>query len=337
MPHPTFRRLALTALAAAIALGSATTQARVQTMIVTSDPQYPWTDVTDRGGNESDDDRNRRSEALIREQYESINRYRAAHADEDIPVVINGDLTAYGHGWQRDKMKELLQILGDNVYLGLGNHDYENNIRKPNGEGCYNNGCARDSIVDLSHNVNDRADEHRIFAFDWASQTNTFNITHSGSLAYAFVPKGFDEGPLQLQLNNYPEYEVSFTSGLVKDEYRIRPSVEWARTTLLTHIWRKDQFAIVHMHQPEWSGEFARIASDNQVLAVFAGHFHRELGKQPYRLGDIPVYLSGSASQRTYLIVEKDDELAEMRIYAVRENHPENKQLIDTLTIPARR
>ena len=48
-------------------------------------------------------------------------------------------------------------------------------------------------------------------------------------------------------------------------------------------------------------------------------------------LGNVPIFLSGSASQRTYLIVEHDTDAEVLRVYGVRENKPEQKQLIDTV------
>ena len=305
--------------------------ADVHTMIVTSDPQYPWTEKTDQRIAEDDDARNARSEALIREQYRSIVAYRAAHPDETIPVIINGDLTAYGHGWQRSKMDELLGILGENVHLGLGNHDYENNISRQGGEGCYNNGCARDSVEDLARHV--RRNSARI-SFDWATQSGAITDSHSGSLAYAFAAKGFTSA-LQFQLNNHPNYAVSFSSNhnLRQQYYTIGPSTDWLDRSLRNLMpYPQHEFAIVHMHQPEWDGAFARTIQNHNVVAIFAGHFHRALGRESYSVGDIPVYLSGSASQRSYLIVEHDDERNELRIFAVRDNDPAKKELIDTLS-----
>lgn len=331
MPHPTSRRLALAALASALTLGAVTAHARVQTMIVTSDPQYPWTERTDAGLPENDEERNRRSERLIREQYESIAAYRAARPGEDIPVIVNGDLTAYGHGWQRTKMDELLGILGDNVHLGLGNHDYQNNIRQPDGNGCYNNGCARDSIEDIARHV--RRKRTRL-SFDWTTDQGALSDTHSGSLAYAFTGKGF-EGALQFQLNNHPDYEASFSSlyNLRTQEYRITRSLPWMNHILSTHLPRPEhEFAIVHMHQDTHLGpDFARAMSTHGVTAIFAGHLHHYHGRYG-TIGGTPIYLSGSASQRTYLIVEHDTDTRELRIYGVRDNDPSKKTLIESLS-----
>lgn len=46
-------------------------------------------------------------------------------------VIVNGDLTAYGHENQQDDYNRLYKLpliaSGYQVFSGLGNHDYENN------------------------------------------------------------------------------------------------------------------------------------------------------------------------------------------------------------------
>ncbi|APG04491.1 hypothetical protein BJI69_11685 [Luteibacter rhizovicinus DSM 16549] len=283
MPRKTFTHPALTLALALAGVGfAANAVAGIQTMIVTSDPQYPWTDLTDRGSPESDNERDRRSEALITEQYRSIAAYRAARPGEDIPVFINGDLTAYGHGNQRSVMARLLPILGDNVHLGLGNHDYDNNIRKENGSGCYNNGCARDSIGDLVRHVTAKAGK---IAFDYSVTPGVFTTLHRGSLAYAVNARGLDR-VLNIQLNNYPDYRVTFetTEGIGKERYDIDSSLAWLGHLIQTRLdkptfgdWndRKYDFGIIHMHDPTmFDGDFARLVMNADIAAIFAGHLH---------------------------------------------------------------
>lgn len=341
MPRKTVTRPALTLAIAFASLGfGANAVARIQTMIVTSDPQYPWTDVTDRGAQESDSERDRRSEALITEQYRSIAAYRAARPGEDIPVFVNGDLTAYGHGNQRSVMARLLPILGDNVHLGLGNHDYDNNIRKENGSGCYNNGCARDSIGDLVRHVTAKAGK---VAFDYSVTPGAFTTLYRGSLAYAVHARGLDR-VLSIQLNNYPDYRVTFetTEGITKGRYEIDSSLAWLANLIQNRLdkpafgdWtdRKYDFGIIHMHDPTmFDGDFARRVMNADIAAIFAGHLHRTMGRYG-SLGNVPVFLSGSASQRTYLIVEHDTDAEVLKVYGVRENNPEQKKLIDTVPV----
>ncbi|MGF6710160.1 cytolysin (calcineurin-like family phosphatase) [Luteibacter sp. W1I16] len=343
MPIPTQdigRLSAALALAVASACLAPTAAAEVRTMIVTSDPQYPWTAKTDAGIPQSDAERNAESEALIEEQYRSIVAYRAARPGQEIPVFINGDITAYGHGDERRVMARLLRTLGGNVHIGLGNHDYENNIRRDNGSGCYNNGCARDSITDLSRHVTSK---HGVVSFDFSVQPGAFSTHYQGSLAYAFNAPGLDR-VLNLQLHNHPLYAVSFdtTEGILPARYEIESSVPWLGNILQEYMsvppfgTRDDRaydFAIVHVHDPDrFDGDFARTVADADVAAIFAGHLHRRLGYHRSVAG-VPVFLSGSASQRTYLVVEHDTDEAVLRVYGVRDNDPEHKHLIDTVPI----
>ncbi|TCV94092.1 calcineurin-like phosphoesterase family protein [Luteibacter rhizovicinus] len=309
-----------------------------RTMIVTSDPQYPWTDKMDQGNSdESDSKKERRSEELIREQYNSIAGYRRARPGMNIPVVINGDLTAYGHGWQRSKMSSLYRILGDNYYLGLGNHDYDNNIRQSNGSGCANNGCARDSLDGLRDHVKSR----NVLAFDFTDHTGAFGGEFDGSYAYAFEAKGF-ERVANIQLNNYPTYEVSFTTNKTFNyKFNVTSSLPWLHELMprLNASTRDFDFMLIHVHQPEWdagSGNaFTELVRANKVPVVFAGHLHGRMGRYYSRnFGNVPVFLSGSASQRTYLIVEHYPKAKVLRVYGVRNNDPENKQLIEEIQVP---
>lgn len=323
--------LASIVLVSLLPFASIASAGTTQVMIVTSDPQYPWTERNDFNMPQTDEERDRRSEALITEQYRSIAAYRAARPGQDISVIVNGDLTAYGHGWQRSVMETLYPILGDNVFLGIGNHDYDNNVRKADGSGCYNNGCARDSIQDLVRNVRRN---RSVVSFDWSTYPHTFGTSYEGSLAYAFTAPGFSRA-LQVQLNNYPEYEVGFdtTEGIRQARYDIVPSLGWLKAILADVLPKPSyDFAIAHMHMPpRGNGDFAQLLAGNNVVAVFAGHYHKTMGRDG-SAGGVPVFLSGSASQRTYLIVEHDVDEAVLRVYGVRDNEPEHKELIETVS-----
>lgn len=339
-PIPSTRR----AIALAVALGTLAfvgdAAAKVQTMIVTSDPQYPWTDLTDARQPESEEDAARRSEALITEQYNSIAAYKAARPGEDIPVFVNGDITAYGHGAEIKVMERLLPLLGDNVHLGLGNHDYQNNIRQENGSGCFANWCARESITRLAKHVNRKPGK---VSFDFSTHPGVFTTNYVGSLAYAVEARGLDR-VLSIQLNNFPEYEVNFeaTEGLGAGSYQIQSSLPWLGNILKSKLekprfgdWKDRDYdlAIVHMHDPtRYNDDFARMVTSTDVAAIFAGHLHRTAGYYG-RMGSVPVFLSGSASQRTYLIVEHDTDAGVLRVYVVRNNDPDAKQLIDTVPV----
>lgn len=46
-------------------------------------------------------------------------------------AILNGDLTSYGHAHEWEDYSSIYSNLGYRIYPGLGNHDYENNVRKP--------------------------------------------------------------------------------------------------------------------------------------------------------------------------------------------------------------
>jgi len=341
-PSPFGRLSAALTLAFASACLVPTASAEVRTMIVTSDPQYPWTSKTDAKLPESDAQTQAESERLIEEQYRSIAAYRAARPDQQIPVFINGDLTAYGHGWQRAVMERMYRILGDNVHLGLGNHDYANNIREADGSGCYNNGCARDSINDLVRHVRNK---RSTVAFDFADMSQgLFKKSYYGSLGYAVETPGL-ERVLNVQLNYHPTYTVSFdtTEKLRPAHYEIVSSLPWLDGLLDTHLSvprygtpadRAYDFAILHMHDPlEDAWELEGLPDREHIAAIFGGHIHALMGRYPNENG-IPIFLSGSASQRTYLVVEHDTDAAVLRVYGVYRNDPERKQLLSVVPVP---
>jgi predicted phosphohydrolase len=325
----TRRLLAAALLVAAFSSAHAETPA---IMVVTSDPQYPWTDETDRGG-ETD---NALAEALVREQYESIVRFREAHPSQQIPVVVNGDLTSHGFYWEHQKMDELLRILGDNVYLGLGNHDYQNNLAS--NIPCKIYTCAMESLDLLSAHARGHHLRNRLLGMDQRTYAVGGAIGKEGSWAYGFIADGWNR-VVNIQLNNSPTYSADIYSA--RYEYHVTPSVPW----LARHLLEWDQpatsdFVLLHTHKPsDWtnrpSSELIELVGKHRVKAVFAGHYHRHMGVSfyPSYWGFIPVFISGSASQRTYLIVEHWPESRRLKVYGVRNNDWQNKELLKDIDV----
>ena len=109
-------------------------------VFITSDPQFPYISTGDPRLADYGNDARKLSKALIKEQYDTIS-YIARdlkRGDPSTPIrgiIINGDLTNYGHGWQLDTMKGYWNnsLPGTHFFMGLGNHDYENNINDCDG------------------------------------------------------------------------------------------------------------------------------------------------------------------------------------------------------------
>jgi Calcineurin-like phosphoesterase. len=335
MRFNTPRRLLAAALLAACSLPAYAETPEI--MVVTSDPQYPWSAEADRGGHTDD----AVAEALVREQYESIASFRRAHPLQRIPVIINGDLTSNGVIFQHQKIQELFGILGQHYYFGLGNHDYENNLNDGN-KACLLAYCATDSLNILSRHVTGMGDA--VVDFDLRSRAESGKVIKEGSWSYAFKAVGWKHS-VNLQVNNSPDYAVdlsTFSGFLQPTLYRITPSVDWLLETSRKAIERGARFTFIHSHKPNawytsWSdpsSSLAARAARAGAKAIFAGHYHEDMGVQRVMTGmggSIPLFISGSASQRTYLIVEHWPESRKIKVYGVRNNDPSTRELLEEI------
>lgn len=304
-------------------------------LVFASDPQYPWTTYSDDGGDISASGNQQLARKLIEEQYQSIADFRNAKSEHHVPVMINGDMTAFGHGWQRDYLYTTLdRYLNGDYYFGLGNHDYGNNV-----DDCASNGCARDSLFDLRDRM-----QHKVDSMDLDIERTGRNETWRGSLAYSK-----QIGDVQLiQLNNFPNYRVNFDSSILLQartyDFRISDSLDWLEKQL-EQARANNRIIILNMHDPQdWehnAGEiqrFKKMINDYQVSAVFAGHLHKVNGKRSsaYHFGEVPAYLSGSASQSTYLIAQVDRAAGQLKISTVKNNNWADMKTIDAIALPDR-
>ncbi|MDO6632229.1 metallophosphoesterase family protein [Bacillus thuringiensis] len=304
-------------------------------LVFTSDPQYPWTEKTDAGTSETDSEKERRSENFIKNQYKSINEYTSQLLTRT-PVLINGDITAYGHGWQWDKINKLLKTLEPSYYISLGNHDIENNLNNT-----WENNGVINSLENLWNNIRYKKD---ITRFDFKE-----NIGNEMKVTYGSYGYSFESGPIHsIQLNNDPTWKFNFLrygTGIgPMHTYILDSSLDWLEQDL-KEAYQHGQAIIINMHKPdnwkeataEQKTKFKELLKTYKVKAVFAGHYHMKSGfsaKYKEFFGDVPVFLSGSAPQQTYLIAEytKDN----MKVYKVSKNDWKNKKLEKTINISDR-
>ncbi|WP_369930730.1 metallophosphoesterase [Xanthomonas sp. NCPPB 2632] len=310
-------------------------------MVLTSDPQYPWTPATD-AGEHSDKADKALAESLIREQYRSIDAFRRQYPGQSIPVIVNGDITSQSKRSEQQKISELFATLGNELYYGLGNHDYQNNLTNAVCNLLY---CAMEALDNLAHHVHSHRTRSNVLGFDMlATPYPSGGIRKEGSWSYAFTADGWDR-VIQFQLNNFPEYSASMDWGFgsYSYHYRVTSSVPWLEEHLPEYSDpRVSDLVLVHTHQPDtlrtsWSGksnDLQKLLKRHKVAAIFAGHLHERMGR--YDRGgadDIPVFLSGSASQRTYLIVEHWPESKQLKVYGVRDNTPAHRELIGQIDL----
>ncbi|WP_460127739.1 metallophosphoesterase family protein [Pseudomonas sp. H1_D05] len=295
-------------------------------MVFASDTQYPWTDKTDDREAESDAEFDVRSKWLVDTQLGSIAEFRNQHGSQaQVPLMINGDITAFGHGWQRSFMKDLLtkHFKGEYLY-GLGNHDYENNV-----DDCFSNSCAAGSVVEFKEHH-----EGKVDSFDLKITSGFLSKKYSGSLAYS---KNIGEVHM-VQLNNEPTYTTRIAHPLNPTTFEINHALDWLETDL--RLARASGYAIIiNMHKPlrhqgtqAQQKRFTDMVNKYQVTAIFAGHLHKD-GGDAYWEGSVPIYLSGSTSQQTYLIASFTEDRKQLQVYLVKSNQWRNRTLIDTTPV----
>ncbi|AWM91254.1 phosphoesterase [Pseudomonas sp. 31-12] len=306
-------------------------------LIFTSDPQFPWTESSDYGWEESDSDRDKRSRWLIETQYSDVASFRSNHSQDPghIPVMINGDMTAFGHGSERSTTQSILEKYLGGVYdYGLGNHDYENNI---NDCSFPENNCAAGSIVELRGKY-----WGKVNTFDFAARSEGGAKVYYGSLAYS---KSVGDVHL-IQLNNEPTYTVNFSSGfpLNKVNFEISDALDWLERDLL-QARNQGQIILINMHKPDrWKGSpeqierFKAMIARYEVTAVFAGHLHSEPGRftgwnRTDYFGDVPVFLSGGASNQTYLIASFALDRKTLTVHQVNGNNWPSRKEVETIAV----
>jgi cytolysin (calcineurin-like family phosphatase) len=290
-------------------------------VLISSDPQYPWYDDVLPPGLETESQIKDNSERQIRQQYESMNQLAKQRKDTNSPyqiegVLINGDLTAFGHDWQYDKYKELVSTLLPKYYPGLGNHDYSNNV-----DDTYNNNAAS-RMVDFMYNW--LKFNTAILNYDFSDRSYykfpELRTDYSGSLSYSF-----NIGKVHfVQLQNFPSYADDWNSwnagSARRDFYYITEAFYWLRNDLAIARNRGDVI-IVSLHdyhdnfiEPGLS-QFNEIVKFYGVSAVFAGHIHSNCGYMGViENSSIPFFRSGAASYQDYLVADIDTAAKQMTV-----------------------
>lgn len=220
-------------------------------------------------------------------------------------VIVNGDLTEFGR--QDADLQDYIDLydlgVDANVYPGLGNHDYANNV-----DDCFLNVCASGMVNYFIAQVSSL----NAVDFDYGLTTTpligtpSLRYDHAGSLGYAF-----DIGDVHfVQLNNYPTYTRTWHTLFPNTDtwYTIQSSIAWLRDDLPVAVLEGKRI-VANLH--DWGSAdvtaFRDVLDDFPVSAVYAGHYHGTFGRYaesgPYTDGKpVPVFLSGSAHYGTILV-----------------------------------
>lgn len=304
-----------------------------QRFVIISDTQYPRTEESD-GDTEG-------SGQLIRAQIAAVKAYRNANGGlQNVPLFLNGDITEYGHGWQWEAMRGLLTEMSP-VYYGLGNHDYDNNIRLPSGQGCYNNGCAHDSLSWFKDDVQGWG----VDAFDQreTGEGNALRQDYYGSYSYSKTIGNFKF----IQLNNHYNFTVNFSTfqNFERKTYHITSSLDWLEAQLKQAMSSK-KFVVINMHRPPGDStmgsqadrdRFDRLVNEYNVVAIFHGHSH--VSARDDNIGQVPVFDSGAAFKKTFLVAEYSGENGQFRVQQANDNTIDttlaNIELLKSSAVPA--
>lgn len=282
-------------------------------MIISSDPQYPWYDQVLPAGLSSESEIQNNAQRQISQQYQSMGllaeeRKNSGSAYLIQGVLINGDLTAFGHGWQYDMYTTLLGFLPLPSYPMLGNHDYANNVNDSD-----NNNCAS-RMVDFMYNWL-KSNQGKLVSYDFSEREYykfpEMRKDYSGSLSYSF-----NIGKLHfVQLQNFPSYTAEWNSwnlsGARRDFYYIEQSFYWLENDL-AKARNKGDIILVSLHDyhdnfiEPYVTQFNNLLLKYGVSAVFAGHIHPNCGEMSLIQNTIPFFRSGSASYQDYLVADID-------------------------------
>ena len=286
-------------------------------LVFSSNPKFPSSEKSDNGEVESTSNKEERSRWLIDAQYTSIAEFRKQSGGASaVPVMINGNMTASGQPGERAYINAVLQNKLSNLYdYGLGNYDYDFNVAN-----CAS--CAAGSVEDLKDRY-----WGKVTNMDLAARASGLTKTWYGSLAYSR-----DYGDVHLvQLHNEPTYTVNFSTGsfFQTTAYEITASLDWLERDL-QRARAQGKIILLNLHQPfQWTGRdtetfrFTQLIEDYGVTAVFSANANKRSGKYEssnYIYGDIPLFISGSAVQQSWLFATVSADRTQLTVNVVAGN-----------------
>jgi len=287
-------------------------------IVVMSDPQA-WRLIT---GDPNSTNNKEPWEALNTKVVTSLNIL-----SEESPIsfsIINGDLTEFGREKTKESYDNIYGKLSFPRYIGLGNHDYVNNLGDCHDDG-WNwgisaNSCARYMVEYMVDKLSDykKALSSQNFSADYDG-TNLVN----GSMAYSWDHGGFHF----VQLQNYPTYTSTIGHWGFADK-NIKSAMPWLESDLKAASER-GKITILNMH--DGSEHFLTASSSEEklklktlinqynIIATFVGHTHNagqsNTNGSSEIFGNSIIYNSGALFKGDYLLVSLDDNCANVDLY----------------------
>lgn len=325
--------------------------------IMASDAQYEWTPENDEinhmNGFGANDAYKNDAKTYAQKQVSSFKLYKELAIENNCEfkgVMMNGDLVDFNENKAGDRDVDYFRKYYEKeispFFVGLGNHDYENNVNKT-----YQNRGATDMVKCIRRNIFEK-NHGKIVGCQFLKlddfDTGLANEQTRFWGSYSYVIEVDDVRIIQL--NNSPHYTNEWSSYETHSDNRRFPctiinSLRWLEVQLYKAA-EKNKAVIVCMHKPytKWAKNFGKdkkkqkkeneLASKNvaefqklikkyKVSAVFWGHVHDHIGYD-MEIDNIPHFSCGSTSQRKYLGLhfsyEKQDGSHEGTMYVSRIN-----------------
>ncbi|KAF1747997.1 hypothetical protein GCK72_024464 [Caenorhabditis remanei] len=254
-------------------------------------------------------------------------------------LVINGDLTDFGHLHQ---LHEFRQVWYNNFpipfILGLGNHDYQNNIND-----CALNFCAHTMLswyTDYVKNMSLVADIQR--------KTVKFDVEFTGSLAYTETVCSSSRKlcAFVIQLNNAIDYNVEFSSLFVK--WNISSPMKYLHnelnllgSTSLPILLNMHQCESMHIHKIKmmlrrWMSTVKKsFESNHRVprIGAFYAHMHQrhEVTLECIEGYKVPFVYIGSVPNNRFTKFDMTASTATITGYKARDSLMYNGEILEQL------
>ncbi len=278
---------------------------------VMSDPQ-PWRLDPERGDPNADkepwEELNKKVANSINSIYES--NYLAFG-------IVNGDLTEFGRASTRRSLDKIYTSkIKFPLFMGLGNHDYANNVddcTSPENLDFSRNACARSAVFDMAERISDYSKELNNFSYDYDHEA------WKGSLSYSW-----DFGDIHyVQLQNYPTYSVNLTHYISPTVY-ITKSLDWLESDLKSAQTR-GKAVVLNFHDGydhfitnssyAEKEKFKSLIKKYNVMAVFVGHSHVLKEYNAPIFGNAIVYDSGALFKGDFFIINVNKKCMQISAY----------------------
>lgn len=292
-------------------------------ILITGDTQYPRTPTS--GDNPSE------AKAQLLTYFNAIDDFAKDKGAQFLGMIINGDITEYGHPGERSVMDDFFNNVSFNIWYGLGNHDYGYE------KDCWMERCNTGPLQSLVDDVISKHDN--IIASDYLiKDINEFPtiVRHfKGSFAYSFRLAGIRF----IQLNSSDQYNFKirdvFDASIARDvELDIQPSLAFAKKQLEA-AYEAGEPSILLSHYSHLSNFTEGHAARNLASAHFFGHWHGDPRQVIEACGSLTYdrFLSGTGFEGSGLLLEIDKTNKQLKVYAFHNNNLDHFTLLTTTAL----